>query len=169
MAPLISFVLHGIIAGVYFTHAKVDSLYWSYISVPVEQLKSRVPLSQRQEGINYYKIEGNPSLEYVLLVMTVLVILSQVGGFVRSTRSKLTYLVALVLFAGAVGVEFVYTRPLIAQIQKGPSRVSNTTTERLSQIAFYHLITFGLVLFSGSMSIQGAEQDEIEDEKEKQE
>ena len=166
MAPL-SNALLGILAGTFISQARVDSIYWPYISTPLDAIKSKIPLVQRQEGLNFYKINGNQNFDYFLLGSIVLVLISFIGGMSQKPAARVNHLISTLLVSAATVIDIVYSRPLIRTLQK--SRVlTAAATSNLYWISIYHGVTLCLLFLTISSQISIEEEfDEDEEKKNK--
>jgi hypothetical protein len=165
--PILQNVLLGVLVGYQLAFARVDSIWWPYLSVPVEKLKSKVPLTSRGNAANFYRAmnESPYNLDYFLLVSWILVLLSFVGAVVQHPNKRIQSVIAFILTLAAGVVEIVYARPLIKAVIAKSSKLLDS----LFQLGYWHAIVFGCLvvatLITVSQEAEEGEEEEEEDEK----
>ncbi len=100
-----------------------------------------------------------------MLLAAALVVFSFVGAAAQSKGKKqLSNVGGALLTLAAVVVDVLYSRTVIAQLQKATARVTNASTVLAYWLAIYHGVTF--ILLAGASSLQTADEEE-DDETEK--
>jgi hypothetical protein len=160
-------VLLGVLIGNQLNQARIDSIYWPFMFGPVNVIKSKLTLNQRQEGLLFYNAVGNPNLDYALLVCVALVLIGFIARFLETKKIKLLF--SFLATVGAVVVEIVFSRPVLKLIRKVGSKVTNKATGYLVQMSMFHAASLALLLVAASFIEEKPEDDEAEDEEEEEE
>lgn len=168
MPPLPTALL-ALVTGSFLHHIKVDSAFYPHLLIASpSSLKSLVASGVRQDALNYYRALAQvTNYDYMLGVFSVIVLASLCNP---RSFNLVKFVASALAFIGALAVELVYSRPLIAQMQAGLARVNVKSTEMLWWISKYHAATVVLLLVVLSIRL-GIDQDREydDDEHDKQE
>jgi hypothetical protein len=165
--PILQNILLGGLLGYQLAFARVDSIWWPYLTVPIDKLKSKVPLTSRGNAAAFYRSmnESPYNLDYFLLASWILVLLGFIGQMVQHPKKRVVSLVSFVL-AGAAGVvEYFYARPLIkAVIMKSSGKL----LENLFNLGYFHAIVFACLFGSVLLTISSEADEDVDDDEDEE-
>ncbi len=164
--PILQNVLLGVLVGYQLAFARVDSIWWPYLNIPVDKLKSKIPFTSRSNAANFYRsIHESPyNLDYFLLACWVLVLLSFIGGVVQHPSKRMANIAGFVSMLAAGIVELIYARPIMkAIVQKSSGKL----LDNLFNVGYFHAIVFGCFVVCTLVTVsQEAEEDGGDDDDE---
>jgi hypothetical protein len=167
--PILQNVLLGILVGYQLAFARVDSIWWPYLTVPVDKLKSKVSLTSRGNAAAFYRSmnESPYNLDYFLLSSWILVLLGFVGAMVQHPKKRIPAAISLLLTLAAGVVELVYAKPLVKAII---SKSSGKLLDNLFNLGYFHAIVFACLVVSTLLTISSeAEGEEVDGEDDEEE